>query len=948
MKQPLHTPLPRMACLLLLLAFLPLGSLAIEPPRYGQRHVERFASGSELVAHTQVWDITSDGGNGCRIFFATNDGLCIYDGVRWECYRPQGSSVIRALRYDNVSERLYTAGVNEFGYWQRDDCGRPAYTPLYRNPDFRSQSNDFWRIALEPRSGRVFFQCREKICVYEELAGSIRELPPRDFFRYLYETDGRIYVQDGNTLYRLSEDLSREPICEVQSRIINLVAGPHGELIAAVEHAGLFSIDGEGRTRALDPSVNDALSDAKITCCRRYNDELLLVGTTRRGLFLIDNNGAIDRSIAYGPQLDNATILSAAADERGNIWLGLDSGVASIDNSTQDYYFTDLRLGQVHSVLARSDNSLLVGSNKGLFLLDGPGSLRLIPGSTGSVWELDEIDGRIYVLHDQGLFLLTSDLRLVPVVSGSGVYSLRQCRNDRLSYILSTYSGISLMRLGGQGLQFVSKIADYNGFTRDIRIDEKDRVWVTVLGIGFVRLTLSEDKCRVVDVRNYDLAGNGEGSVLSTRLDQELLLCCGDRAYRIDYATDSLVRAPAAEAVLRLCGRGVKSILQHDNRFWYVAADGAGYVDRTGTSLNPCAGILEQATQERISTGFRTVGGAGVIGFRNGIGFSLGGNATPQPVEIAMVAAQGPNATRYHRLDDAVFEIPASMNTLRIWPVHLSSGQRLEYRIASLTPEWQTVRINEYLQVTALPHGRHLVELRSPGNPDPSAVRQLEVRVRPPWYISWPMILFYILLVGVLLAGVRAYYLHKSRLAQEELHRREKERREKELERLERENLLKEKRISELEREKLKIDLRNKDKRLANITMNSIRRNNMLNELKREVSELTTAEGGGRVKSIAARIIRQINAQLKDDSDWQLSENYFNTIYDGLLDRLRTRYPQLSQTDLRMCVYIKLNLSTKETAELMNISPRSVEMARYRLRKKLGLGPNDHIGTILQ
>lgn len=222
------------------------------------------------------------------------------------------------------------------------------------------------------------------------------------------------------------------------------------------------------------------------------------------------------------------------------------------------------------------------------------------------------------------------------------------------------------------------------------------------------------------------------------------------------------------------------------------------------------------------------------------------------------------------------------------------------------------------------------------------------MRVRPPWYIAWPMILFYVLLVATLLAGVRSYYLRKNRLAQEELHRREKERREKELERLERENLLKEKRISELEREKLKIDLRNKDKRLANITMNSIRRNNMLNELKGEVSELTTAEGAGRVKSIAARIIRQINTQLKDDSDWQLSESYFNTIYDGLLDRLRARYPQLSQTDLRMCVYIKLNLSTKEIAELMNISPRSVEMARYRLRKKLGLGPNDHIGTILQ
>ena len=915
----------------------------------GMRHVERFAQGTDAVAHTQVWDITADGGDGCRVFFATNDGLCVYDGTRWSNYHPEGNAVLRALRYDTETGRLYTAGVNEFGYWKRDDYGRLAYTPLYRNPDFRSRSNDFWRIALETHSGRVYFQCREKICIYNLLSGSIRELHPQDAFRYMYEVDGRIYFQDSATLYRMGDDLSREAVCNVPSRIINLVSGRNGELLAAVEHAGMFSIDNEGRVMPLNAATNALLADAKIMCCRRYNAELLLVGTTRRGLFLINNDGSANHSIPYGQQLDNSTILSAAADERGNIWLGLDSGVASIDNSTQDYYFTDMRLGQVHGVLGLSDDRMLVGSNKGLFLLDNDGSLSLIPGSTGSVWELDEIDGRTYVLHDLGLFRLSEGLRLVPVVTGSGVYSLRRCRNDRQSYIMSTYSGISLLRHTGEGLQFVSHIANYSGFTRNIRIDEKDRIWVTVLGVGFVRLTLSEDKCSVTDARNFDMATGTDNNVLSTRIDQELILCCNDRAYRIDYVTDSLVHAPGAEQILGLCGRGgVKSIVQQDNRFWYVAADGTGYVERTGNSLSRCAGILEQATKERISSGFRAIGTAGVIGFRNGIGFSYGGSTPLQPVEVGMVAAQGPNKTCYHRLGDPVFEIPASMNTLRIWPIRLPPGQQLEYRIASLAPDWHTVRIDEYLQVPALPHGRHIVELRAPGAADPSDIRQVEVWVRPPWYISWPMILLYMLVVTLLLAGVRSYYIRKNRLTQEEVLRREKERREKELEQLERENLLKEKRISELEREKLKTALRNKDKRLANITMNSIRRNNMLNELKSEVSELMTAEGPGRIKTIVGRIIRQINIQLKDDSDWQLSENYFNTIYDGLLDRLRANYPSLSQTDLRLCVYIKLNLSTKETAELMNISPRSVEMARYRLRKKLGLGSNDNIGSILQ
>lgn len=911
----------------------------------GLRHVERLSQGDEPIAYSQVWDITSEPGDDCRTFFATNDGLCVYDGVRWNYYKPEGNSIIRALCYDAATQRTYSAGVNEFGYWTRDPYGRFVYTLLYRNPRFRSKSNDFWRIAVQHATGRVFFQCREKICMYDTASGSIRDLLPEADFRYMYALDGTIYFQDGPALMRLEADLSRTEVTRIPSRIINLVSNSRSGLIAAVERAGLLRIDADGRTTPLDKQTNAWLADAKITCCRRYNDSLLLVGTTRRGLFLVGENGAVDHSLHYGAQLDNATILSAAPDARGNIWLGLDSGVASIDNSTGDYYLTDNRLGQVHGIVKMHDGSLAVGSNKGLFRMVGNEAPELVPGSTGVVWDLIPIDGAVYVLHDQGLYRLADNLHLESVMSGFGVHSLCRFNGDNRYFVAGTYLGVCLMKSVEGRLSFVSHIAGYNGYTRDLHIDDRDRVWVTVQGVGFVRLTLSEDRCRVVEARDFDLGT--DRNVLATSIDQQLLFCCDDKAYGVDSTIDSLVRMPGAEQILKLCGSGVKSITQSGNRFWYVAADGAGYVERSGTSLIRYAGVLEQAARERISMSFRVIDGMGAIGFRNGVGFSSGGTDDAPSVGIAMVTAQGPNQTRYHDLREQVFEIPASMNTLRIYPLHLPSGHLIEYRIASLSPQWQSVRVDKYLQISALPHGSHLVELRTPGTSDSEKCPVLTVRVLPPWYIAWPTIVIYILIVAGLLAGVRTYYIRKSRLAQTALHAREKERRVKELERLERENLIKEKRISELEREKLKSDLRNKDKRLANITMNTIKRNSMLNELKGEVSELMTAEPG-RIKGITGRIVRQINAQLKDDSDWHLSENYFNTIYDGLLDRLRMQYPTLSQTDLRLCVYIKLNLSTKETAELMNISPRSVEMARYRLRKKLGLAPNDNIGSVLQ
>lgn len=77
-----------------------------------------------------------------------------------------------------------------------------------------------------------------------------------------------------------------------------------------------------------------------------------------------------------------------------------------------------------------------------------------------------------------------------------------------------------------------------------------------MLGVGFVRLTLSEDKCASSKPATTTWLRERTGNVFSTRIDQELILCCDDRAYRIDYVTDSLVRAPGAEQILGLCGGG--------------------------------------------------------------------------------------------------------------------------------------------------------------------------------------------------------------------------------------------------------------------------------------------------------------------------------------------------------------------------------------------------------
>ena len=76
---------------------------------------------------------------------------------------------------------------------------------------------------------------------------------------------------------------------------------------------------------------------------------------------------------------------------------------------------------------------------------------------------------------------------------------------------------------------------------------------------------------------------------------------------------------------------------------------------------------------------------------------------------------------------------------------------------------------------------------------------------------------------------------------------------------------------------------------------------------------------------------------LENQADWLLFESYFNSAHQNFLDRLKTRFPDITTGDLRVCCLLKMNLSTKEIASLMNVSVRAIELRRYRLRKRLEL-----------
>jgi DNA-binding CsgD family transcriptional regulator len=129
---------------------------------------------------------------------------------------------------------------------------------------------------------------------------------------------------------------------------------------------------------------------------------------------------------------------------------------------------------------------------------------------------------------------------------------------------------------------------------------------------------------------------------------------------------------------------------------------------------------------------------------------------------------------------------------------------------------------------------------------------------------------------------------------------------------------------------------------LANSTMNIIHKNQMLTDLKTRLNQLTINRSDNSETEII-KLVKKIDRELDNEKSWSVFETHFDKVHENFLQRLREAHNTLSPKDLRMCAFLRMNLSSKEIAPLQNISIRSVEISRYRLRKKLNIAHEQNL-----
>ncbi len=147
---------------------------------------------------------------------------------------------------------------------------------------------------------------------------------------------------------------------------------------------------------------------------------------------------------------------------------------------------------------------------------------------------------------------------------------------------------------------------------------------------------------------------------------------------------------------------------------------------------------------------------------------------------------------------------------------------------------------------------------------------------------------------------------------------------------------------SQLEKEQFVCDIDAKNRQLSAFAMNVAQKNEALLIIKEDIGKIIE-EVNSDSKQKLNEVINKINTNISLEKNWQDFKIHFENVYPGFFNHISKKFSNLTPKDIKLCAYLRMNFSTKEIAQLLNITPGSAEISRIRLRKKMNLAKETNL-----
>lgn len=880
----------------------------------------------EYKADSKNWglSVSEDG----ELFVANNQGLLHFNGEEWTLHKLPHETTIRSVSY--TGGKIFTGSYEEFGYWQKSNYGELEYTSLthlIKNHEFTNE--EFWQI-LPYKNGLLF---RSFSTIYHYQDGKIDVIDVEIVVSKIALFQKEIVVAGGEgELYRLDNGkltpFVDDTILEGKT-IIDMVGTDKG-LLVGTKLDGCYMLH-DGSLSSWNDAINAELKMQQLNRILLIDSGTLAFGTIKNGIYLYDVSRRLWDILNRENGLQNNTVLSML-QFNDQLWAGLDNGIDRIQLNNPITYYTEKSgtLGTVYDI-ARHDDLLYLGSNTGIYYFQ-KNQLQFVNGTQGHVWDLEVIEGDLFGGHNTGTFRLV-DGKIADFFDYSGGYQITKVPNQQQTYLQGTYNGFVKFVKQESGVWTTQKMAGMDHPVEQFCFENETTVWAAHPYKGFYRIKIDQEYEQIVEFREYTTDSIPDNyNIELFNIKNQIVFRNEGHWYKYDPILDRIIGFEEFEAYTN------KKLLYHDERhFWFLDRESKemAFTDFKGKDL-----IIEepQLTRRQVPEAENIIKHSDSAYY-----YTLGDGLAK--IDLA--------ALQFHveRLNLSTpklgsFIAGGEKKNIDNTPINLTFQEAKKIEIKVATPEevdpkyHYELKSNETqsgfsdhgtLNFQNLAYGEYLLAIATVGI-DNQKSEPLEVAftIAPPWYLSKMSILAYLLAIVALGYLIRVY------------HRQKLDRKQREL----KDELVREQedKLAILEKEKLAKEIKLKQNELTISTMNVAEKNELLLELK---NMLVMGKDQFSDKRRYRAFMKKLDNSIHGEGDWKRFEYNFNELHEDFFEKLLKRYPKLTPKDLKLCAYLKMNLSTKEIAPLMAISVRGVEIHRYRLRKKLQIESSENISNFL-
>ncbi|MBK8054319.1 MAG: hypothetical protein IPK35_13910 [Saprospiraceae bacterium] len=937
-----------------------------QPSNIGHPPVFNFAK-KDTKAGTQTWAIAED--NLGNTWFGNNAGLIKFDGYRWEIFPLPVNTLVRSLTCDTINQRVYVGSQGEFGYFGFAENGKFLYKSLSQSlPSSHRLFGEVWH-TINTKYG-IFFRTDHQ--VFRFFNGSIRPL----FDEYvslnfiaewgseivLQDSDNKLYYFDGERfqIRTTNNSFNKGKI----SSVINL---NNQTTIITTLHNGIFQEIKNGFI-PWHTSNDQFLKKNVIYCATGLDDEKIALGTSYEGVIILNKNREIENHINKSIQLQNNTVLSIFNTNSGNIWAGLDNG---IDLVQRDSYFRifypDDDLQGTGYTAEIFENELYLGTNTGLYKIPWQtfyshgqnNKFKYIENSKGQVWKLQKIGKRLWMAHHEGAFTIAG--KVAQKVKGTtGVWKFIEKGENEI--IAGFYEGLIQLKYQNNLWQ-AKNIEGFEESSRFLINDKDDNIWVSHPYRGIYKIL--KEELQLQKTKAFKLNSNYSNGIKINNfifpIDKSIVVSSADNLYKLNPNSYHIKKYSEVQDHIDV-QKGLK-FLEEDSykNIWYATTEETGILVPQRQFNTKYQKYIVNELNNRLPETFQSIltidkYNAIIPTERGFLHFNPEGymNGTkPLNLYVSKIVLKSHlDSTIYCKTNPNVLQpediiLTHDQNKIEI---NLSvsnhpNKQLVEYCYKINDGEFSLWQKNPDIGFNQLSSGKYVIEIKAKNQGGvESNVLKLNFVIKPPWFRSKMAFIMYgglLLLFWYLLARKqkKKFFAEKKSIIEESQIR-------------EQEHLVavqeSQEEIIRLQNEKLQAEIAFKNQELTSYTYHLVSKNELISEIKKAIQKLGPKfENDKELKREFKTIMQLTDQNAGIDADWDNFVKSFDQVHSEFFKRLTEKYNNLSSNDYKMCTYLRLNLTTKEIATLMNISIRSVETNRYRLRKKLGLHPEANLTQYL-